>query len=86
MAMLGDAAFSSPLPGQGTGLARVGAYQEIGRLHARSVDVPGPDAEPSPQLDAEGLTDLVERAVNGVEPPDYAAPRWRPQRRRGRLA
>ena len=79
--LLGDAAFSSsPLSGQGTGLALVGAYllagelaaagwdpeagfagyegrmrsfveanQEIGRLHARSRDVPGPDAEPSPE-------------------------------------
>jgi 2-polyprenyl-6-methoxyphenol hydroxylase-like FAD-dependent oxidoreductase len=77
--LLGDAAFSSsPLSGQGTGLALVGACllagelaaagwdpeagfagyegrmrsfveanQEIGRLHARSRDVPGPDAEPS---------------------------------------
>src|SRR5215470_16621890 len=76
--LLGDAAFSSsPLSGQGTGLALVGAYllagelaaagwdpavgfaayegrmrsfveanQEIGRLHAHSRDVPGPDAEP----------------------------------------
>ena len=80
--LLGDAAFSSsPMSGQGTGLALVGAYllagelaaagwdpeagfagyegrmrsfveanQEIGRLHARSRDVPGPDAEPSPDL------------------------------------
>jgi 2-polyprenyl-6-methoxyphenol hydroxylase-like FAD-dependent oxidoreductase len=104
VALLGDAAFSSsPLSGQGTGLALVGAYllagelaaagwdpdagfagyerrmrpfveanQEIGRLHARSLDVPGPDAEPSPELDAEWLTDLVERAINGVELPGYA--------------
>jgi 2-polyprenyl-6-methoxyphenol hydroxylase-like FAD-dependent oxidoreductase len=102
--LLGDAAFSSsPLSGQGTGLALVGAYllagelaaagwdpeagfagyerrmrpfveanQEIGRLHARSLDVSGPDDTPSPQPDAEGLTDLVERAINGVELPDYA--------------
>ena len=102
--LLGDAAFSSsPLSGQGTGLALVGAYllagelaaagwnpeagfaayearmrsfveanQEIGRLHARSLDVPGPDAEPSPEFDAEWFTDLVERALNGVELPDYA--------------
>ncbi len=117
--LLGDAAFSSsPLSGQGTGLALVGAYllagelaaagwdpeyllagelaaagwdpeagfagyerrmrsfveanQEIGRLHARSRDVPGPDTEPSPEFDAEWSTELVERAINGVELPDYA--------------
>jgi hypothetical protein len=50
----------------------VEANQEIGRLHARSLDVPGPDAEPSPEFDAEWFTDLVERAINGVELPDYA--------------
>jgi 2-polyprenyl-6-methoxyphenol hydroxylase-like FAD-dependent oxidoreductase len=49
----------------------VDANQEIGRLHARSLDVPAPDAEPSPQLDGQWLTDLVERAINGVELPDY---------------
>jgi 2-polyprenyl-6-methoxyphenol hydroxylase-like FAD-dependent oxidoreductase len=102
--LLGDAAFSSsPLSGQGTGLALVGAYllagelaaagwdpqagfagyeermrsfveanQEIGRLHARSLDVPGPDAEPTPEFDGEWFTDLVERAINGVKLPDYA--------------
>jgi 2-polyprenyl-6-methoxyphenol hydroxylase-like FAD-dependent oxidoreductase len=102
--LLGDAAFSSsPLSGQGTGLALVGAYllagelaaagwdpeagfagyerrmrsfveanQEIGRLHARSLNVPGSDAEPSPEFDAEWFTELVERAINGVELPDYA--------------
>jgi 2-polyprenyl-6-methoxyphenol hydroxylase-like FAD-dependent oxidoreductase len=102
--LLGDAAFSSsPLSGQGTGLALVGAYllagelaaagwnpaagfagyelrmrpfveanQEIGRMHARSLDASGPDAEPGPELDAEGLTELVERAINGIELPDYA--------------
>jgi 2-polyprenyl-6-methoxyphenol hydroxylase-like FAD-dependent oxidoreductase len=50
----------------------VEANQEIGRLHARSLDVSAPDAEPSPELDAEGLTDLIDRAINGVELPDYA--------------
>ena len=102
--LLGDAAFSSsPLSGQGTGLALVGAYllagelaaagwdpeagfagyerrmrsfveanQEIGRLHARSLGAPGPDAEPSPEFDGEWFTDLVERALNGAELPDYA--------------
>jgi 2-polyprenyl-6-methoxyphenol hydroxylase-like FAD-dependent oxidoreductase len=102
--LLGDAAFSSsPLSGQGTGLALVGAYllagelaaagwdpdagfagyegrmrsfveanQEIGRLHARSRDVPGPDAEPTPDFNAEWFTELIERALNGAELPDYA--------------
>ncbi len=102
VALLGDAAFSSsPLSGQGTGLALVGAYllagelaaagwdpeagfagyeermrsfveanQEIGRLNARSRDVPEPDAEPglSPE---EWPMELIERAINGVELPDY---------------
>jgi 2-polyprenyl-6-methoxyphenol hydroxylase-like FAD-dependent oxidoreductase len=106
--LLGDAAFSSsPMSGQGTGLALVGAYllagelaaagwdpeagfagyerrmrsfveanQEIGRMHALSRDVPGPDAEPSPEPDMEpdmeSLMELVERAINGVELPDYS--------------
>jgi 2-polyprenyl-6-methoxyphenol hydroxylase-like FAD-dependent oxidoreductase len=102
--LLGDAAFSSsPMSGQGTGLALVGAYllagelaaagwdpqagfagyerrmrpfveanQEIGRMHAHSRDVPGPDAESSPKPDMEALMELVERAINGVELPDYA--------------
>jgi 2-polyprenyl-6-methoxyphenol hydroxylase-like FAD-dependent oxidoreductase len=102
--LLGDAAFSSsPMSGQGTGLALVGAYllagdlaaagwdpeagfaayegrmrsfveanQEIGRLHAHSRDVPEPDAGPSPEPDMEALMELVERAINGVELPDYA--------------
>jgi 2-polyprenyl-6-methoxyphenol hydroxylase-like FAD-dependent oxidoreductase len=101
--LIGDAAFSSsPLSGQGTGLALVGAYllagelaaagwdpaagfaayeermrsfveanQEIGRLHARSLDVAGPDAEPSLEP-AEWPTELIERALNGIELPDYA--------------
>ncbi|MEU7067280.1 FAD-dependent monooxygenase [Streptomyces sp. NPDC046161] len=102
--LLGDAAFSSsPMSGQGTGLALVGAYllagelaaaewepdagfgryearmrsfveanQEIGRLNARSRDVPGPDAEPRPDFTGEWFTELVGRAINGVELPDYA--------------
>ncbi|MBW8801318.1 MAG: FAD-dependent monooxygenase, partial [Streptomyces sp.] len=102
--LLGDAAFSSsPMSGQGTGLALVGAYvlagelaaagwdhdagfaryearmrsfveanQEIGRLNARTRDVPGPDAEPRPDFAGEWFTELVGRAINGVELPDYA--------------
>ncbi|SFJ30134.1 FAD-dependent monooxygenase [Amycolatopsis sacchari] len=101
--LLGDAAFSSsPLSGQGTGLALVGAYvlagelaaagwdpeagfaayearmrpfveanQEIGRLNARSRDVPGPDTEPGPAPE-EWDMELIERALNGLELPDYA--------------
>ncbi|MEU7414888.1 FAD-dependent monooxygenase [Streptomyces sp. NPDC042638] len=101
--LLGDAAFSSsPMSGQGTGLALVGAYlagelaaaewdpdagfaryearmrsfveanQEIGRLNARSRDVPGPETEPRPDFTGEWFTELVGRAINGVELPDYA--------------
>jgi 2-polyprenyl-6-methoxyphenol hydroxylase-like FAD-dependent oxidoreductase len=102
--LLGDAAFSSsPMSGQGTGLALVGAYllagelaaagwdpeagfagyerrmrsfveanQDIGRLHARSLAAPGQDAEPSPDFAGEWFTELIERALNGVELPDYA--------------
>ncbi|MEC3915764.1 FAD-dependent monooxygenase [Nocardia sp. CDC160] len=104
VALLGDAAFSSsPLSGQGTGLALVGAYllagelaaadwnpeiafaayetrmrpfveanQEIGRLHARSLEVPDPDAEPSPE--PEWDFELIDRALNGIELPDYETP------------
>ncbi|MFE3189412.1 FAD-dependent monooxygenase [Nocardia sp. NPDC059240] len=101
VALIGDAAFSSsPLSGQGTGLALVGAYllagelaaadwnpepaftayekrmrsfveanQEIGRLNAHSRDIPDPDVEPSePEWDL----DLINRAINGIDLPDYA--------------
>jgi 2-polyprenyl-6-methoxyphenol hydroxylase-like FAD-dependent oxidoreductase len=47
----------------------VEANQEIGRLHVRSLEAPGPDAE---EPDMAALTELVERALNGVELPDYA--------------
>ncbi|WP_040698483.1 FAD-dependent monooxygenase [Nocardia vinacea] len=50
----------------------VEANQEIGRWHVRSRDVPGPDAEPSIDFDSESFTELIERAINGVELPDYA--------------
>jgi hypothetical protein len=50
----------------------VEANQEIGRLNARSRAVPGPDAEPSPDFASESFTELVGRAINGVELPDYA--------------
>ncbi|AVH24334.1 FAD-dependent monooxygenase [Nocardia cyriacigeorgica] len=102
--LLGDAAYSSsPMSGQGTGLALVGAYvlagelagaewnpelgfaryqarmhsfveanHEIARLNARSRDVPGPDTEPLPDFTGAWFAELVERALNGVELPDYA--------------
>ncbi|MBF6398715.1 FAD-dependent monooxygenase [Nocardia cyriacigeorgica] len=102
--LLGDAAYSSsPMSGQGTGLALVGAYvlagelagaewnpeigfaryqarmrslveanHEIARLNARSRGVPGPDAEPLPDFTGAWFAELVERALNGVELPDYA--------------
>ena len=50
----------------------VEANQEIGRMHVQSREVPGPDAEPSPEPDMAALMELVERAINGVELPDYA--------------
>jgi 2-polyprenyl-6-methoxyphenol hydroxylase-like FAD-dependent oxidoreductase len=48
----------------------VEANQEIGRLHVRSLQAPEPDAEPSaePEWDME----LINRAINGVELPNYA--------------
>jgi len=102
--VFGDAAFSSsPMSGQGTGLALVGAYllagelasagwdpeagfaafegrmrafveanQEIGRMHVQSLEAPGPDAEPAPEPDMDALMALADRAINGVELPDYA--------------
>ncbi|WP_043668659.1 FAD-dependent monooxygenase [Nocardia vulneris] len=109
--LLGDAAFSSsPMSGQGTGLALVGAYvlagelaaadwnpehgfaayeqrmrsfveanQEIGRLHARTRAVPGPDPEPTPDYTGEWFTTLIDRALNldlpsYTEVPDSAPP------------
>ncbi|WP_051580226.1 FAD-dependent monooxygenase [Pseudonocardia acaciae] len=50
----------------------VEANQEIGRLHVQSLDASAPDAEPGPDLDGEWVTELVERAINGVDLPDYA--------------
>ncbi|WP_029896449.1 FAD-dependent monooxygenase [Nocardia brasiliensis] len=99
--LLGDAAFSSsPMSGQGTGLALIGAYvlagelaaadwnpqlgfaayeqrmrsfveanQEIGRLHAQSRALPGPD--PAPDFTGEWFTALIDRALN-LDLPDYA--------------
>src|ERR1044071_8232073 len=49
----------------------VEANQEIGRLHVSSLGVPEPDPEPSPESDMAALTELVDRAVHGVDLPDY---------------
>ncbi|MEU5694334.1 FAD-dependent monooxygenase [Actinosynnema sp. NPDC020468] len=102
--LLGDAAFSaSPLSGQGSGLALVGAYllagelaaagwdpevgfagyerrmrsyveanQEIGRLHAHSREGAEPDPEAESEAATEALYALVDRAIDGVDLPDYA--------------
>jgi 2-polyprenyl-6-methoxyphenol hydroxylase-like FAD-dependent oxidoreductase len=50
----------------------VEANQEIGRLHVHSREAPDPGAEPGPEPDMEALMALVERAINGVELPDYS--------------
>lgn len=50
----------------------VEANQEIGRMHVQSLTAPEPDAEPAPEPDMAALMELVERAINGVELPDYA--------------
>jgi 2-polyprenyl-6-methoxyphenol hydroxylase-like FAD-dependent oxidoreductase len=54
----------------------VEANQEIGRLHARSLDPTAsnaePNAEPGSAFDSEWFTELIERAINGVDLPDYA--------------
>ncbi|WP_296389247.1 FAD-dependent monooxygenase [Williamsia sp.] len=103
VALLGDAAFSSsPMSGQGTGLALVGAYvlagelaaagwdpdagfaryeakmrsyveanQEMGRLNARTREVPGPGSEPLPDFTGEWFMELIGRAINGIDLPDY---------------
>jgi 2-polyprenyl-6-methoxyphenol hydroxylase-like FAD-dependent oxidoreductase len=100
VALLGDAAFSSsPMSGQGTGLALCGAYllagelaaadwdpargfaayearmrefveanQEIGRMHVRQLLGPPPTEEP----DMDALMKLVDKAINGLDLPDYA--------------
>jgi hypothetical protein len=48
----------------------VEANQEIGRLHVRSLEVPDPAAAPvdEPEWDL----GLIDRAINGVDLPDYA--------------
>jgi 2-polyprenyl-6-methoxyphenol hydroxylase-like FAD-dependent oxidoreductase len=50
----------------------VEANQEIGRLNARSREVLGPNAEPRPDFTSDWFMELVGRAINGIELPDYA--------------
>ncbi|WP_419704531.1 FAD-dependent monooxygenase [Promicromonospora sp. NFX87] len=50
----------------------VEANQEIGRMHVQSLSAPDPDAGPAPEPDMAALMEVVERAINGVELPDYA--------------
>lgn len=49
----------------------VEANQEIGRLHVHSL-APDPDAEQTIDYEGEWFTNLIDRALNGVELPDYA--------------
>ncbi|MEU7476555.1 FAD-dependent monooxygenase [Lentzea sp. NPDC042327] len=49
----------------------VEANQEIGRMHVHSLL---PQTEPAPEPDMEAFTALIDRAINGVELPDYAFP------------
>ena len=49
----------------------VEANQEIGRMHVQSLQAPEPEG-PVAEPDIEVLMALVERAINGVELPDYA--------------
>ena len=50
----------------------VEANQEIGRMHVQSLSAPEPADEPAPEPDMEALMAVVERAINGVDLPDYA--------------
>ncbi len=50
----------------------VEANQEIGRLHAQSRAIPRPDDEPAEEPDMAAFTALIDRALNGVDLPDYA--------------
>ena len=48
----------------------VEANQEIGRMHVDMLTA-DPDAGPSPEVDMDSLTALIERAVGGPELPEY---------------
>ncbi|MCR3749464.1 2-polyprenyl-6-methoxyphenol hydroxylase [Lentzea californiensis] len=50
----------------------VEANQEIGRMHVESRAAQEPGAEPGPEPDMDALMALVDRAINGVDLPDYA--------------
>ncbi|KAA0021799.1 FAD-dependent oxidoreductase [Antrihabitans cavernicola] len=50
----------------------VEANQEIGRLHVHSREASEPDAEPTVDFESPYFTELIGRAINGVELPDYA--------------
>jgi 2-polyprenyl-6-methoxyphenol hydroxylase-like FAD-dependent oxidoreductase len=50
----------------------VEANQEIGRLHVHSLLGSAPDAEPGTEPDAQWFPELIERAINGADLPDYA--------------
>ncbi|NMD57295.1 MULTISPECIES: FAD-dependent monooxygenase [Tsukamurella] len=103
VALLGDAAFcSSPMSGQGTSLALVGAYvlagelaaaqwqpepafaayerllrpmvdanQQVGQWNAASRTVPAPGEPPATSPEDWDMA-VIERAINGLDLPDYA--------------
>ncbi len=50
----------------------VEANQEIGRMHVQSLSAPEPADGPAPEPDMDALMELVDRAINGAELPDYA--------------
>ncbi|MBS4100927.1 FAD-dependent monooxygenase [Tsukamurella paurometabola] len=102
VALLGDAAYcSSPMSGQGTSLALVGAYvlagelavsdwrpapafaayerllrpmvdanQQVAQWNAASRTVPAPGEPPATPPEEWDMT-VIERAINGIELPDY---------------
>jgi len=49
----------------------VEANQEIGRLHVHSL-LPAPDAQENAEPDMDAFMKVVDRAINGVDLPDYA--------------
>lgn len=51
----------------------VDANQEIGRMHVQMLTAGAPGAEPPPAPDMEAMTDLIDRAVNGPELPEYVS-------------
>ena len=49
------------------------------RLQRAVGTVAGPDARPGPDFSGEWFTDLIERALNGAELPDYAGLHTKPE-------